>query len=158
MNSSLSRNSGSGGFANAISMRSLLAARGKSIFSSATGPGMIAITSGETDIEIKRLILCIALHSFLTEPKKAIYRSAVALGILDPAPRLPQDILIEAPGSPGVATTQHEAHVEPALNRIHQGDCIAGLRGMPAGTVDLAFADPPFNIGYDYDVYDDKQN
>ncbi len=25
------------------------------------------------------------------------------------------------------------------------------------GEVDLAFADPPFNIGYDYDVYDDRQ-
>ena len=24
------------------------------------------------------------------------------------------------------------------------------------GTVDLAFADPPFNIGYEYDVYDDR--
>ncbi len=28
---------------------------------------------------------------------------------------------------------------------------------MPAETVDLAFADPPFNIGYDYDVYNDQQ-
>jgi len=27
---------------------------------------------------------------------------------------------------------------------------------MPAGSVDLAFADPPFNIGYDYDAYDDR--
>jgi site-specific DNA-methyltransferase (adenine-specific) len=27
---------------------------------------------------------------------------------------------------------------------------------MDAGSVDLAFADPPFNIGYDYDVYDDR--
>lgn len=27
---------------------------------------------------------------------------------------------------------------------------------MEDGSVDLAFADPPFNIGYDYDVYHDK--
>jgi len=27
---------------------------------------------------------------------------------------------------------------------------------MPEAVVDLAFADPPFNIGYDYDVYKDK--
>jgi site-specific DNA-methyltransferase (adenine-specific) len=27
---------------------------------------------------------------------------------------------------------------------------------MPEGSVDLAFADPPFNIGYKYDVYEDK--
>ncbi len=28
---------------------------------------------------------------------------------------------------------------------------------MTPGSVDLAFADPPFNIGYDYDEYDDRQ-
>jgi site-specific DNA-methyltransferase (adenine-specific) len=27
---------------------------------------------------------------------------------------------------------------------------------MPAGSIDLAFADPPFNIGYKYDVYEDR--
>ncbi len=39
--------------------------------------------------------------------------------------------------------------------KIHQGDCIVGLKTIPAGTVDLAFADPPFNIGFKYDQYDD---
>jgi site-specific DNA-methyltransferase (adenine-specific) len=48
--------------------------------------------------------------------------------------------------------------VEPALNTIHHGDCISGLRQLASETIDLAFADPPFNIGYDYDVYDDKQS
>jgi site-specific DNA-methyltransferase (adenine-specific) len=43
------------------------------------------------------------------------------------------------------------------LNQVHQGDCIAGLKSLPAGCVDLVFADPPFNIGYDYDVYNDRQ-
>jgi site-specific DNA-methyltransferase (adenine-specific) len=43
-------------------------------------------------------------------------------------------------------------------NRLHRGDCIAGLTSLPAGCVDLAFADPPFNIGYDYDVYDDNRD
>lgn len=28
---------------------------------------------------------------------------------------------------------------------------------LDAGSVDLAFADPPFNIGYDYDIYDDRK-
>jgi site-specific DNA-methyltransferase (adenine-specific) len=41
---------------------------------------------------------------------------------------------------------------------IHQGDCIEGLRRWPPGLVDLAFADPPFNIGYQYDVYDDNRD
>jgi DNA modification methylase len=29
------------------------------------------------------------------------------------------------------------------------------MNALPAGSVDLVFADPPFNIGYEYDVYDD---
>ena len=36
-------------------------------------------------------------------------------------------------------------------------DCVAGLRELADGSVDLAFADPPFNIGYEYDVYDDRK-
>ena len=44
-----------------------------------------------------------------------------------------------------------------ARERLRQGDCVEGLRGLEAGSVDLAFADPPFNIGYKYDVYDDRQ-
>lgn len=46
---------------------------------------------------------------------------------------------------------------EPPLNCIVPGDCVAGMNALPAESVHLAFADPPFNIGYDYDVYDDKQ-
>lgn len=42
-------------------------------------------------------------------------------------------------------------------NRLHQGDCIVQLAKLEAGSVNLAFADPPFNIGYDYDVYRDKR-
>ncbi|MCE5328180.1 MAG: site-specific DNA-methyltransferase [Planctomycetaceae bacterium] len=41
-------------------------------------------------------------------------------------------------------------------NRLYNQDCIAGMNAMAAGSVDLAFADPPFNIGYDYDAYEDK--
>lgn len=44
-----------------------------------------------------------------------------------------------------------------AANQIHQGDCIEKLGQVQPGTVDLVFADPPFNIGYSYDVYDDQQ-
>ena len=42
------------------------------------------------------------------------------------------------------------------LGKIHRGDCIKGLKKVPEGTVDLAFADPPFNIGFKYDEYKDK--
>lgn len=42
------------------------------------------------------------------------------------------------------------------LNTIQLGDCVQAMHALPEGSVDLAFADPPFNIGYEYDVYDDK--
>ncbi|MCA9023675.1 MAG: site-specific DNA-methyltransferase [Planctomycetaceae bacterium] len=42
------------------------------------------------------------------------------------------------------------------INRVHQQDCISGMQALPDGSVDLAFADPPFNIGYQYDVYEDR--
>jgi len=38
------------------------------------------------------------------------------------------------------------------------GDCLEHLDEMPSGCVDLAFADPPFNIGYEYDTYDDRRS
>ena len=46
--------------------------------------------------------------------------------------------------------------VTKLLGKIHQGDCIKGLKKVPSGSVDLAFADPPFNIGFKYDEYDDR--
>ncbi|MBN1852469.1 MAG: site-specific DNA-methyltransferase [Pirellulales bacterium] len=43
-------------------------------------------------------------------------------------------------------------------NTVFQGDCIGILKKIPAGSVDLVFADPPFNIGYEYDIYDDRRS
>ena len=42
------------------------------------------------------------------------------------------------------------------IDAVHNEDCLAGLKKLDDGSVDLAFADPPFNIGYDYDVYEDR--
>src|SRR6476659_8766767 len=42
-------------------------------------------------------------------------------------------------------------------NQVVTGDCLRALAELPAGSVDLVFADPPFNIGYEYDVYDDRR-
>jgi DNA modification methylase len=44
-----------------------------------------------------------------------------------------------------------------STNRIVQGSCVDGMAELPDGCVDLVFADPPFNIGYTYDVYDDQR-
>src|SRR4051812_1915290 len=44
-----------------------------------------------------------------------------------------------------------------AIGKIHQGDCFELMRQIESGTIDLVFADPPFNIGYEYDEYHDRQ-
>jgi site-specific DNA-methyltransferase (adenine-specific) len=41
--------------------------------------------------------------------------------------------------------------------QVLTGDCISLLADQPPASVDLAFADPPFNIGYEYDVYHDRR-
>src|SRR5689334_2318622 len=43
------------------------------------------------------------------------------------------------------------------MDQILTGDCLRHLAALPEGSVNLAFADPPFNIGYEYDVYNDRQ-
>lgn len=43
-------------------------------------------------------------------------------------------------------------------NTLRQGDCIKILSQVAPATVDLVFADPPFNIGYEYDTYDDRRS
>jgi site-specific DNA-methyltransferase (adenine-specific) len=45
-----------------------------------------------------------------------------------------------------------------ALDRLHPGDCLERFRYVEDASIDLVFADPPFNIGYDYDVYDDRRD
>ncbi len=42
------------------------------------------------------------------------------------------------------------------LNKIICGDCIKVLSKVEEPFADLVFADPPFNIGYKYDKYNDK--
>ena len=44
------------------------------------------------------------------------------------------------------------------LGKIHPGDCLKLMRKIDDGSIDLVFADPPFNIGYEYDQYDDRQD
>lgn len=48
--------------------------------------------------------------------------------------------------------------LESSWNQIIQGDCVEQMRALREGSVDLVFADPPFNIGYQYDVYRDDRD
>jgi len=48
--------------------------------------------------------------------------------------------------------------MQKLLNKIICGDCIEVLRKVAEPFADLIFADPPFNIGYKYDKYNDRQD
>jgi len=50
---------------------------------------------------------------------------------------------------------EHTAMIEP--NTILVGDCIEILGQTLLPKADLIFADPPFNIGYKYDLYEDRK-
>jgi DNA modification methylase len=43
------------------------------------------------------------------------------------------------------------------VNELHVGDCLDLLPTVGDGAAALVFADPPFNIGYRYDRYDDRR-
>lgn len=75
--------------------------------------------------------------------------------------------------SQGVLPTQQEIDGQPLreevvdhrvqsvrfeMDTILAGDCVTGMQAMPAESVDLIFADPPVNIGYEYDQYDDSRS
>lgn len=49
-----------------------------------------------------------------------------------------------------------QKQIEKLIGKIHHRDCIEGLKKTADDSVDLAFADPPFNIGFEYDEYDDQ--
>ena len=42
------------------------------------------------------------------------------------------------------------------VNKVYLGDCIKKMKTLPAKSIDLVFADPPFNIGIKYDVHNDN--
>ncbi|GIW77967.1 MAG: hypothetical protein KatS3mg104_3030 [Phycisphaerae bacterium] len=55
-------------------------------------------------------------------------------------------------------STSQPAESAAGSNTIIVGDCVSVMSRMPDGCVDLVFADPPFNIGYEYDRYDDRMD
>ena len=52
----------------------------------------------------------------------------------------------------------HNGSGSLAFDRLYQGDCLEHFQRVESGSIDLVFADPPFNIGYDYDVYNDRRD
>jgi site-specific DNA-methyltransferase (adenine-specific) len=43
-------------------------------------------------------------------------------------------------------------------NKIIQGNCVKVMANLPESCVDLIVTSPPYNVGIDYDSYDDKQS
>jgi modification methylase len=52
--------------------------------------------------------------------------------------------VIERVRSAGASTVA--APIELALDRIIRDDCIAAMRALPAASIDMIFADPPYNL------------
>ena len=52
-------------------------------------------------------------------------------------------------------TVAYDTHMRKFRNQIFSGDCIELLNSAKEPFADLVFADPPFNIGYQYDQYKD---
>lgn len=48
-------------------------------------------------------------------------------------------------------------HLEDPATDIYVGDCRKVLKALPAGSVDLVFADPPFNWNVNYGKWDDAR-
>lgn len=46
---------------------------------------------------------------------------------------------------------------EQLLDKVYQGDIVETLRNYPSNSIDLAFADPPYNLEKMYNSYDDKK-
>jgi site-specific DNA-methyltransferase (adenine-specific) len=46
---------------------------------------------------------------------------------------------------------------EKLLDQLHRGPCLEVLRQIPTGSIDLAFADPPFNLTKRYNGYSDNK-
>ncbi len=55
-------------------------------------------------------------------------------------------------------STKRKRGVRIFSGSILARDCVAAMRELKPGCVDLVFADPPFNIGFQYDSYDDRRS
>ncbi len=60
-------------------------------------------------------------------------------------------------GRDGVPDGGRDGAVAVGRQRVHLGDCLSVLRGMPAGSVDVCVTSPPYNIGVAYRSYDDRR-
>jgi site-specific DNA-methyltransferase (adenine-specific) len=55
------------------------------------------------------------------------------------------------------AATKDRPVPEHLVDRMHKAPCLEVLKSIPSETIDLAFADPPFNLTKDYNGYSDDR-
>ena len=48
--------------------------------------------------------------------------------------------------------------MEKYINKIIHGDCIEVMKGIPSNSIDVTFADPPFNLKKKYGTYKDEKD
>ena len=54
-------------------------------------------------------------------------------------------------------TSKDRSLPEHLVDRMHKAPCLEVLKSIPSETIDLAFADPPFNLTKDYNGYSDDR-
>ena len=88
---------------------------------------------------IKELELMLAMGRLSREVLSAIQANAGAVARLLEIPRTSRP-------EPGAAASAPRVTLETELGRLYQGDCVELMRGVDSDSVDMIFADPPFNL------------
>ncbi len=69
---------------------------------------------------------------------------------------------LQKPGKKSASVTQEATAPLPSpplkLDTIHKGDCVAIMNGLPAGSIDMIFADPPYNMQLKGDLHRPDQS
>jgi modification methylase len=68
--------------------------------------------------------------------------SLARAGAIDPKAR----IQVLRTGPSAMSPSSPSSVLDGILDRIIPGDCVEGLRSLPAASIDLIFADPPYNL------------
>ncbi len=52
---------------------------------------------------------------------------------------------------------EENSEMKKHLNKIYLKDCILGMKGLPDNSIHLCVTSPPYNLGIEYDTYDDAR-
>jgi len=56
-----------------------------------------------------------------------------------------------------LATIGEKGAIIGRMNKIIRADCVRFMKKMGDGVVEFSFADPPYNVGYGYEGYEDER-